>query len=226
MRNMTPYSFFALFLFTLNLAACSGFEDLPQYEGAPPSENEDVPEERADGGSDPDPDPVNNRVLSDDSQPDPEGDDFEEDGDVVIIAGDVKIESQLDMAALEDVDVIEGNLHIAYRPVSRIDLPELKQVGGLVTIAYLLDLQVLRLPNLRHVGSLNITGNPITSFDLRSLERSLGEVKVVNNESLPECFGLRLQEQVDASEYDIRLNLEGCQCEPSADGQWYVATCE
>ncbi len=104
-----------------------------------------------------------------------------------VIIGDVTINSQLELLALEDVAVITGNLDISYtHGIVNVDLPALKHLGGELALYYLPELRNVSLPALERVGgSIRIDRSPnLDRVDLGSLRDVPGQLHVSDNSEL------------------------------------------
>jgi hypothetical protein len=107
-----------------------------------------------------------NRVLDDD-----EIDSTElECGD--LLARDVEIASDADVAALAAVRVITGTLGIRFTSVSSVSLPRLEHVGGSLLVLDNFPLTELALPALRDVdGAMTLSFSAVTTVTFPQLER-------------------------------------------------------
>ncbi|WXH27654.1 hypothetical protein WA016_01578 [Myxococcus stipitatus] len=84
------------------------------------------------------------------------------------IDGDVSVYTQLELAKLQDVRVITGNLNIWYGSVVNVSLPELRLVGGVVKLHYLQEVRNLSLPALRAARARAAAGRPSSRCGGRS----------------------------------------------------------
>ncbi|MFY0577405.1 DUF7151 family protein [Cystobacter fuscus] len=129
------------------------------------------------------------------SGPDTNGDGILQDSEVTrteyvcdqVIIGDVEINSQLELLALEDVAVITGSLVISYtNSVVNVDLPALRYLGGSLTLDYLRELRNVSLPALERAGgSIEISSSPkLDRVDLGGLRDVRGDLRVSRNSEL------------------------------------------
>jgi hypothetical protein len=118
-----------------------------------------------------------------------------------VIVGDVAIYSQLELATLQDVAVITGDLYIAGNDsVVNVALPALRLVGGEVRLSNLRAARNISLPALRWALSVFVSDSPLLErVSLPALERS-NHIWIRGNAAL-ESVDLEALEMVGAFEF-------------------------
>lgn len=91
------------------------------------------------------------------------------------ITGNVTVKDEAGLSELEDVCVIDGDLRVQRALISRLRLPYLQEVSGLVRIDVNDALTEISLPALTSAGSVGVEGNyALTQMDLSALVTAKG----------------------------------------------------